>query len=139
MRSAATLAALALIVPAAAFAQTGNARHAYVKRNGVSRQYAGKHNPLRPSALNLEAGRKLYEKKCAVCHGASGLGSEAGLKLDPPVPSLFGLRRKPIASDAFYDWTIAEGGAPVASAMPPFKHTLKPEQIWQIVLFLRTL
>ena len=139
MRNAAALASVVLLVPALALAQTGNVRHAYVKRHGVSPKYARKRNPLRPGALNLEAGRKLYTKHCASCHGASGLGSEAGLKLDPPAAKLFGLSRTRIASDGFYDWTISEGGAPVGSAMPPFKDTLKQEQIWQIVLFLRTL
>ena len=72
-------------------------------------------------------------------HGDSGLGSEAGLKLDPPAARLAGLSRVPIATDGFYDWTIAEGGVPLRSAMPPFKNVLKQEDIWQIVLYLRSL
>ena len=144
------LAALALLVPAAALAQLGGGvmggrgmmntpRHAYVMRNGIDPKYADKRNPLRPGGLDLEAGRKLYMQNCAACHGASGLGSDAGLKLTPPAAKLVGLSRLPIASDGFYDWTISEGGAPVGSAMPPFKDVLKQKQIWQIVLFLRTL
>jgi len=140
-----TLAGLALLVPLAAAAQMGgpgttdNPRHAYVMRRGVDAKYARAHNPLQPSAPNLEAGRELYRLHCAVCHGDSGLGSEAGRKLDPPAASLAGLSRRPIGSDGYYDWVISEGGVPVRSAMPPFKNVLKQADIWKIVLFLRTL
>jgi len=144
------LAALALLVPVAAAAQMGggmmrgremmnSSRHAYVMRHGVDPKYAQARNPLEPSASNIEAGRKLYRLHCALCHGDTGLGSEAGRELDPPAASLAGLSRLPFANDAFYDWALSEGGVPVRSAMPPFKNVLKPEQIWQIVLFLRTL
>ena len=139
------LAALALLVPLAAAAQTGGSgtmdspRHAYVNRNGVAPKYAHARNPLQPSAPDIEAGRKLYRLHCQICHGEPGLGSEAGRRLDPPTTSLAGLSRRPIASDAFYDWTISEGGVPVHSSMPPFKNVLRQEDIWKIVLFLRTL
>lgn len=139
------VAALALLVPLAAAAQTGtraattHPRHAYVKRHGVGPRYARARNPLRPSASNLEAGRKLYRLHCEVCHGESGRGDAAGRTLRPPVTSLAGLSRRPIATDGFYDWTISEGGVPIRSAMPPFKNVLKQQDIWRIVLYLRTL
>jgi len=139
------LAALALLVPLAAAAQAGgkgavdSPRHAYVKRHGVAPKYAHARNPLQPSAPDIEAGRKLYLLHCQICHGESGRGSEAGRRLDPPTTSLVGHSQRRIASDAFYDWTIAEGGVPVRSSMPPFKNVLKQEEIWKIVLFLRTL
>jgi len=134
-----SLLAGSMLAAAAAGARTDGPRQAYVKRHGIDPEYARAHNPLRPGGLNLEAGRKLYRKHCAACHGVSGLGSEAGLKLDPPATRLFGLSRRPVASDGFYDWTITEGGAPVGSAMPAYKGVLKQEEIWKIVLFLRTL
>ena len=150
------LAALALLVPVAAAAQMGggmtggggmmggrgmmaNPRHAYVMRHGIDPKYARARNPLEPSAANLEAGGKLYRLNCAVCHGDSGLGNEAGQKLEPPAARLAGLSRTPIATDGFYDWTISEGGVPLRSAMPPFKNVLKQEDIWKIVLYLRSL
>jgi mono/diheme cytochrome c family protein len=36
-------------------------------------------------------------------------------------------------------WTISEGGAPVGSAMPPFKQTLNEGDIWKIITYLRAL
>ena len=139
------LAALALLVPLAAVAQAGgkgktsNPRHAYVKRHGVDPKYAEARNPLRPSDANLEAGRKLYRLHCAVCHGDSGRGNAGGRSLEPPVTSLAGLSKRPIATDGYYDWTISEGGVPLHSAMPPFENVLKQEDIWKIVLYLRSL
>jgi mono/diheme cytochrome c family protein len=43
----------------------------------------------------------------------------------------------PMASDGYLYWTIAEGGVSLKTAMPPFKGALKPDQIWQIILYLR--
>lgn len=45
----------------------------------------------------------------------------------------------PMATDGYLFWTIAEGGAPVGSAMPAFKQTLKEDDIWKIITYLRTL
>ena len=114
-------------------------RHAYVMRHGIDPKYVRARNPLEPSAANLEAGEKLYRLNCAVCHGDSGLGNEAGEKLEPPAARLAGSSRMPIATDGFYEWTISEGGVPLRSAMPPFKNVLKQEDIWKIVLYLRSL
>ena len=49
------------------------------------------------------------------------------------------MSRPPIATDGFYEWTISEGGVPLRSAMPPFKNVLKQEDVWKIVLYLRSL
>lgn len=44
-----------------------------------------------------------------------------------------------MGGDSYPEWTVAEGGVPVGSAMPPFKDVLKPSDIWKVVLFLPTL
>jgi mono/diheme cytochrome c family protein len=44
-----------------------------------------------------------------------------------------------MASDGYLFWTIAEGGAPVGSAMPPFKGVLGDDQVWQVIAYLREL
>jgi len=144
----------ALLVPAAAGAQMGNGpmrhgggpmmmpgatRHAYVMQHGIDPEYANAHDPLQPSAANLAEGRRLYRLHCVICHGDTGEGSEAGLRLEPPVQNLARLGQKPIATDGFYDWTVSEGGVPLGSAMPPFKNVLTQEQIWKIILYLHTL
>ena len=112
-------------------------RHQYVARNGLDPQYASKVNPLPGSAENFKAGQKLYEQNCASCHGPTGLGNgPAGKNLNPPPPNIAASSKMPMSSDGYLYWTIAEGGVPLHTAMPPFKNTLKPDQIWKIIIFL---
>ena len=142
----------ACLLPAVAGAQMGRGmgpgmmgggpspRHYYVMHHGIDAKYASLHNPLPASAANLAAGKALFEQNCAVCHGASGHGDGPGATgLDPKPAVLAGLGRTRIASDGFYFWTVSEGGIQFNGAMPPFKGELKDEDIWKIILFLRTL
>jgi mono/diheme cytochrome c family protein len=115
-------------------------RHRYVRANGLPPAYRNARNPLPPTAANIGAGAKLYATNCASCHGPEGYGDgPAGAQLNPPPANLTQSVRTPIATDPFLYWTIEEGGQPVGSAMPPFKDILKPEQVWQIILFVRQL
>jgi mono/diheme cytochrome c family protein len=115
-------------------------RHRYVMANGIGADYAGARNPLTASAETLREGKALFEKNCASCHGTSGHGDGPAAKgLNPAPANLAVAVKMPMASDAFLDWTISEGGVPVHSAMPPFKAILKQDQIWQLVLYLRSL
>lgn len=139
-----------LAVPLISLAQMGmgpgmgmmggsSVRRAYVMRAGIDPRYANLTDPRHGAALEAAAGRKLYEADCAACHGAQGLGDGAAAKgLNPPPPSLAGIGSMPLASDGYLYWTITEGGAPVGSAMPPFKAALKPAQIWDLVAYLRS-
>ncbi|WP_126446352.1 c-type cytochrome [Sulfuricystis multivorans] len=115
-------------------------RHRYVMMTGVDAAYAEARNPLAASEGNLKAGKALFDKNCATCHGTSGRGDgPAAQGLDPPPADLTVAMRMPIASDAYLAWTILEGGVPVHSAMPPFKTVLSQEDVWKLVLYLRTL
>ena len=59
--------------------------------------------------------------------------------MDPGNPAIatFSTMRK--ASDAYLYWTISEGGLRLETAMPPFKTALDSEQIWEIILYLRSM
>jgi mono/diheme cytochrome c family protein len=82
----------------------------------------------------------LFVRHCASCHGERGAGDgEAGAALNPPPANLAFAGRRPIASDGYLFWTIAEGGVPVGSAMPPFDGVLADEEIWQIIAYVRAL
>jgi len=115
-------------------------RHRLVHRHGLDAAYAGKTNPLTPAAADIDAGKRLYVTNCAQCHGPAGRGDgEAGKSLNPPPADIAWAGKLPIATDAYLYWTIAEGGAPVGSAMPPFKAALGETEIWQVVSYLRGL
>ncbi|MCG6953718.1 MAG: cytochrome c [Betaproteobacteria bacterium] len=115
-------------------------RHRFAMHNGIPAEYKSKKNPLKATSENIAAGRTLYTQNCAVCHGPKGAGDgEGGKALNPPPGNLVGLGRMPVASDGFLMWTISEGGTPVKSAMPPYKSVLKEEDIWRLILYVRTL
>ena len=115
-------------------------RHRYVRANGLPPEYRSARNPLAPNAENIGKGAQLYATNCASCHGPEGYGDgPAAAQLNPPPANLARTVRLPIATDPFFYWTIEEGGKPVGSVMPAFKEILKPEQVWEIILYLRQL
>lgn len=115
-------------------------RHHIAMMNGLDPKYATKANPLTANPQILKSGRKLFEQQCARCHGVNGFGDGPdGTNLNPRPANIAAASRMPMASDGYLFWTISEGGAPVGSAMPPFKQTLKEDEIWKIITYLRTL
>jgi mono/diheme cytochrome c family protein len=115
-------------------------RHHFVHAHGIDAEYAGKTSPLAPTPEDLARGRSLYERDCASCHGPAGLGDgAAGAALTPPPSNIASASKRHIATDTYLFWTIAEGGAPVGSAMPPFKAALSESDVWQIIAYLRRL
>ena len=115
-------------------------RHQFAMRNGIDPKYASKVNPLPASPENIAEGRHLYEENCLACHGAKGLGDgKAGSALNPPPADIATAGKMPIATDGYLYWTIAEGGVPLGTQMPPFKDVLNADQIWKVILYLRAL
>ena len=98
-------------------------------------------NPLEASRSNVRTGRELYEDlsnpSCVVCHGRQGRG-------DGQLAGQFDPRPRNFACAATIDgipdgqlhWII-QNGSP-GTAMPPFNY-LSDEEIWQLVLYLRSL
>lgn len=115
-------------------------RHHLAMMYGIDPKYATKANPLAANAQTLNSGRNLFQQQCVRCHGVSGFGDGPdGINLNPRPANVAASSRMPMATDGYLFWTIAEGGAPVGSAMPPFKQTLKEDEIWKIITYLRTL
>ncbi|MGZ5199521.1 MAG: c-type cytochrome [Telluria sp.] len=120
--------------------QGSMSRHRLFMMDGIGPRYQGKVNPVPSTGATLAAGEKLYGKNCAACHGATGLGDgEAGRMLWPRPANIAASSKMPMASDAYLYWTISEGGQPVGSAMPAFKQSLREDEIWEIIGYLRSL
>ena len=115
-------------------------RHHFVMQNGVDPNYASKINPLERNAENIAAGKKLYEMNCALCHGVAGFGDgDAGKDLKPPPANIAMFIKMHNVPDGYLYWTIAEGGVPLQTAMPPFKNVMRADEIWKTIIYLRDL
>ncbi|MGE0103341.1 MAG: cytochrome c [Blastocatellales bacterium] len=91
-------------------------------------------NPVPIDAESIEAGKKLYQRFCASCHGPKGKG-DGGMALSGGTPSDL--------TDDDWDYGSTDGEIfivirdGVSSDMLGYKEKLKDEQIWQIVNFIR--
>lgn len=100
----------------------------------VPAEYAGKTNPLGADAAGK--GGEIFKTNCEMCHGPQGHGDgPAGQALDPKPRNLVELQPK--VGDDFLFWRIREGKP--GTSMVAWKGILSDEQIWQVVVFIRTL
>lgn len=94
-----------------------------------------KKNPLTADAVTIAAGKAVYVKECQSCHGKKGKGDGPSAKdLDIPAGD-FTKAITQSQSDGALFWKISEGRKP----MPSFKKKLNETQIWQSVVYMRTL
>jgi mono/diheme cytochrome c family protein len=95
-----------------------------------------------PAPRDVEAGRALFARTCAVCHGDSGRGdgpSAAGFATKPS--DLTDGRLMNPLPDAFLLNIILHGGLAegLSPGMPPFRAFLSDDQARQVVAYLRSL
>jgi mono/diheme cytochrome c family protein len=94
-----------------------------------------KKNPLTADAATVAAGKTVYVKECQSCHGKKGKGDGPSAKdLDIPAGD-FSKATMQSQSDGALFWKTSEGRKP----MPSFKKKLNETQIWQTVIYMRTL
>jgi len=84
-------------------------------------------NPFAYSESARVAGRKLFMRHCAECHGPTAEGSEQA-------PSL--LARAGAATPGTLHWFIKNGN--LRRGMPSWSR-LPDQQLWQVVTYLKTL
>jgi mono/diheme cytochrome c family protein len=100
--------------------------------------------PEIPSSLSGDPsrGRSSYSVYCASCHGRTGEGDgPIAAGLDPkPVKHSDGEYMNPLA-DPYLFKVIKEGGRSVGKSplMAPWGGSLKDEQIWDVIAYIRTL
>jgi cytochrome c oxidase cbb3-type subunit 3 len=94
-------------------------------------------NPVPATAESIAAGKQLYVRNCASCHGANGEGGP-GNDLIPAAPSLVDDKWDHGSTDGEIFDVIKNGIAPDFN-MTPFKSKLKDEEIWNVVNFVRSI
>jgi mono/diheme cytochrome c family protein len=98
-------------------------------------------NPLAPDSAALAAGRRLYERgadpSCQLCHGIKGDGMGPLASQFDPRPRNFACKETVNGIPDGQLFWIVRNGSP-GTSMPAFG-SLRDEQIWQIVLYLRAL
>ena len=99
--------------------------------------------PARADPAQLELGAKVYERRCADCHGADGRGAPTASGRSP-YPALAGNRTVTMDPPANLVRVIVHGGYLPATAgnprpfgMPPFVQTLDDAEIAAVATWLR--
>ena len=95
--------------------------------------------PSAESSLLLCARKPIYDRECASCHGAEGLG------MPPHYPPLAGNQSIQMASAVNAIRMVLNGGYPPGTAgnpmpygMPPFAHRMSDDEVAAVVTYIRT-
>jgi len=91
-------------------------------------------NPIKSTQTSIQKGKEIYEKKCALCHGARGDGkgpASAGLN---PRPTNFKDSHGEKMSDGEHFWKITTG----KGGMPSFGKDLTEEERWHVINYVNT-
>ena len=86
-------------------------------------------------------GKQLFNKDakptaCRLCHGAKGNGNGSlARRLDPPPRNFTCAEVMSDLPDGQLFWVIQNGSR--GTAMSAHKSTLKPEEIWKLILFIK--
>ncbi len=99
-------------------------------------------NPVEANLKSLREGENLFHYKssptsCKVCHGSNGNGLGMMAQGEGPMPRNFTCK-KTMASitDGQMFWIIKNGSP--GTRMPPYKMFLTDDQIWKLILYVRT-
>ncbi len=93
-------------------------------------------NPVPSDDEAIEAGKRIYQRRCASCHGPTGKG-DGGMALSGGTPSDL--------TDEIWDYGSTDGEIFVnirdgfSADMLAYKDKLKEKEIWQVVTFMRSL
>lgn len=94
-------------------------------------------NPVAATPESIAAGKQIYQRNCASCHGTSGEGGP-GNDLIPAAPSLVDDQWDHGSTDGEIFDNVRNGVAPDFN-MVPFKDKLKDEEIWNVVNYVRSI
>jgi high-affinity iron transporter len=93
---------------------------------------------LPKTALNLAEGKAIYDRSCASCHGATGLGDgAAGAGMNPKPPAIGTFEHMHGVTPALTYRVLSVGIA--GTPMVGYAGTLTPEQRWNVVAYVNSL
>ena len=96
-------------------------------------------NPVAADATSIAAGKQLYDKQCAGCHGDSGKGDGSmGEELNPKPANLADADWKHGSSDGEI-FTVVKKGIPPEFFMAPWDGRVSDEEIWNMVNYIKSL
>jgi mono/diheme cytochrome c family protein len=107
----------------------------------VERGYWFEQNPLPLTEENLLRGRTVFQERCVGCHGSAGDGKGPAAPFLSPGPAPFNnadhQKTGADTSPGAYYWRILRGLP--GTAMENFGTRLSVDEIWSVVLFLKTI
>ena len=92
-------------------------------------------NPLTADSVTIQTGKLAYDKKCALCHGKTGLGDGPRGRMSKTFPGDFSGEAFQSYTDGeiFYQTKIGRG------EMPAFEKRSTDAEIWSMVHYIRTM
>ena len=95
-------------------------------------------NPVAADATSIAAGKTVYEKNCANCHGKAAVGDGLmGAELNPKPSNLTDADWKHGDTDGEIFLVIKDGAK--GTGMKSFNSKLTEHQIWDVVNYIRSL
>ena len=91
-------------------------------------------NPAKPTPESLASGKKVFAMDCALCHGADGRGKTEVSK-QSKIPDLTSAATLKSRTDGELFYRIKTGHG----EMPGEGDRVKPEQMWDVVNYVRSL
>lgn len=92
-------------------------------------------NPVKSDDASIKAGKALYDKNCASCHGKTGLGDGPKARGLETFPGDFSKADFQKQSDGELFYKTKAG----REDMPKYEGKIDDEGVWQIVNYMKTL
>jgi mono/diheme cytochrome c family protein len=126
---------IALLLLLAAFASSQTSKPAPKNTyHPIPVTAARQENPVKSTPESLESGKKIYSYDCASCHGAAGDGkTQVGKDLKLPDFTDPATLKDRTDGEIFFILKSGHGD------MPPEGDRVKPEKLWDLVNYTRSL
>jgi mono/diheme cytochrome c family protein len=103
--------------------------------SGIPADAASLVNPVKSTAESQAHAKKMYGYDCAICHGANGNGKgDIAGEMKPPLKDYTDPAALKDLSDGELFYIIKNG----KGQMPPEGDRAKPEDIWNMVILVRS-